>query len=965
MNASKLVLGFLIVTTSAGAWAKGPLSPEEALKAFTLPSDLRVEVAASEPLIRDPVAFDWDGRGRLWVAEMHDYPLGVGATPTKRGRPGGRVVVLRDLDGDGDYDRSTVFLDGISYPSAIKAWRDGVIVTAIPDIFYAEDRDGDGYADHRETLYTGFAHGNEQHLANTLAWGLDSWLHCANGDSGGRIQSRRSGTSLNISGRDFRIRPDDGAIEAETGMTQFGRSRDEEGNWFGCNNPTPMYQFVLMDRYLKRNPHSKARGARQNVVGGGGRVYPTSVLQERFNDLHMANRFTSCCGLSFYQDAVLPEAYRGNAFVSEPAHNLVHRMVLERNGVRFRGRRAKEDVKGEFLSSSDNWFRPTMIRCGPDGALWVADIYRMVIEHPQYFYTGNFKGLDTRAGSDRGRIYRIVPKNAKTRKIPRLGDRDQKSLASSLASSNPWIRDKAHELLVQRSPRESVPVLVSTLRDSKSWRVRLHALCALGTLAERVGDPATRLPSDLLLRSLSDESSVVRRHAVRISELFVRAGKGAEVLKKLGTLSADADANVRLQLAYSLGSFPEGGQALAAIAPDSVELRTAILSSAIPHLEALANRCLANPIAGSDELLASVLGTARALGKRGQVICKKVFTSLAREANPSRLPILASSLEGYSPSSAEEWVAVSNLTAPPRRVALDAAKDEASRGAALRVLAVVTRVAPPEQKKLRATNLEVIASLLSPQSSPGMQSAAVRALVETASDETPSALLASWPQYTPKLRGEVLDALLSRAPWTQVLLGAIESKAVTADAIDAERQRRLLSSKDAGVQARAKRVLISRPNRDREAVLKAFGAAATLKGDSTRGAKTFGTKCSVCHRLADKGHAVGPDLAALPDKTSAALLVSILDPNRAVEEKYRLYTLTMRDGRVLSGIVGDESSTQLEIIAQENRRETVLRSKILGLVREPHSMMPEGLEKDLNAQDLADVMQYVRDASKK
>ncbi len=191
-----------------------PQSPRQSLSTIRTPpaDNLVVELVASEPLVVDPVAFDWGPDGRLWVVEMRDYPNGLGwhSAQDPIGKPGGRIKVLDDDDGDGVYDRAKIFLDGIPFPTGIKVWRDGIVVTAAPQIFFAKDTDGDDVADIQEPLYRGFGEGNQQHRVNGLRWGLDNWLYVGNGDSGGNIQSLKTGQLIDVSGRDLRIQPDQG-----------------------------------------------------------------------------------------------------------------------------------------------------------------------------------------------------------------------------------------------------------------------------------------------------------------------------------------------------------------------------------------------------------------------------------------------------------------------------------------------------------------------------------------------------------------------------------------------------------------------------------------------------------------------------------------------------------------------------------------------------------------------------------
>ncbi|MFN9717612.1 MAG: neutral/alkaline non-lysosomal ceramidase N-terminal domain-containing protein [Planctomycetota bacterium] len=458
-----------------------PKTPEEALKCMTTRPDLRIVLVASEPLIRDPVAFDWDERGRLWVVEMGDYP-GTETEMSERGEPkaeggqsqdgpvdnatapafrsplsafhSGRVRLLEDTDHNGVYDKATTFLDNLAFPNGIHCWRGGVIVTMAPEVFYAEDTNGDNVADVRKTLYRGFVEGNQQHRINGLRWGLDGWLYLANGDSGGMVEgtgtrwidgklvdgpieigepkaeSRESQdgilnnaessafrsplsalTPVSLRGRDLRINPDTNELDAVSGQTQFGRERDDFGNWFGNNNSNPIYQFVLEDHYVRRNPHASISQviAQVAAIPGAAPVYPTSRTLARFNDFAYANRFTSACSTMIYRDTYLGEQFYGNAFTCEPVHNLVSRLVLTRDGYGFKGERAPDEQQSEFLASSDNWFRPTMVRTGPDGAIWVADMYRAVIEHPEWIPAEYQRKMNLYAGNDKGRIYRIVP----------------------------------------------------------------------------------------------------------------------------------------------------------------------------------------------------------------------------------------------------------------------------------------------------------------------------------------------------------------------------------------------------------------------------------------------------------------------------------------------------------------------------------------------------------------------------
>lgn len=400
-------------TWIAGAWGglamaemPPPLEPAEALASIQLRPGMEVELVAAEPLVMDPVGFDWGADGRLWVVEMRDYPNGMtwNQPDDPMNEPGGRIKVLTDTDGDGRYDEAQVFLEGLGYPTAVKVWGKGVLVTVAPQILYAEDTDDDGVADKREVWFEGFARSNQQHRVNGLAWGLDNWLHVANGDGGGVIRSGQTREEVDIRGNDLRIDPFTGRIELLSGRTQCGRHRDDWGNWFGCNNSNPLWHFPLRFDSLLRNPLVSAPRAYVDVPvePGAAPVHPASETLERFNQPDQANRWTSACGPTIYRDEWLGPQFTGNAFICEPVHNLVSRQVLSPKGSIFTSDRAEDERSSEFMASTDPWSRPVSVRTGPDGALWVADMYRLVIEHPEWIPTDVQRKLDIRAAATAG-----------------------------------------------------------------------------------------------------------------------------------------------------------------------------------------------------------------------------------------------------------------------------------------------------------------------------------------------------------------------------------------------------------------------------------------------------------------------------------------------------------------------------------------------------------------------------------
>lgn len=521
-----------------------PKSPAEALESFQVRDGFHVELVAAEPEVIDPIAFDWDAQGRLWVVEMRDYPLGLDG----QGKPGGVIKVLEDADGDGRYERATAFLEGIAYPTGVLPWKRGALISAAPDVIYAEDRDGDGHAEVRKVLFTGFHQGNQQHLFNGFEWGLNGWVYAANGDSGGHVKSIATGQEISISGRDVRFRPDTGEIETVSGQSQFGLRRDDWGNWFGNNNSTWLWQVIMPEHYLRRNPRLAVTSVHHvtSAYDDWTRVFPSSAPAVRPNQPWSLNHVTSACGPGPYRDEWFGADFATSVFVSEPVHNLIHREVLERTGATFSSRRASGEEDREFLTSTDPWFRPTTVKTGPDGALYVADMYRFVLEHPEWISPEQQARLDLRAGEDKGRIYRIVPADSHRRAVPTLAHASTDKLVTALDSQNGWQRDMAMRLLIERQDPATAEALPRLLTLTHAPQVRLQTLATLGLLQH--------LTPNLLLAALADPHPAVRAEALRQSEAF--AEREESLWPAVAALAHDSDAAVRLQAAFSLGAWP-------------------------------------------------------------------------------------------------------------------------------------------------------------------------------------------------------------------------------------------------------------------------------------------------------------------------------------------------------------------------------------------------------------------------
>jgi len=937
-----------------------PKSPQRGLSSLRMHPGLRAQLVASEPQVQDPVAISWGADGKLWVVEMRDYPLGLDG----EGKPGSRIKYLEDLNADGHYEKATLFLDKLSYATGVFPWRDGVIVTAAPLVFFARDTNGDGEADEIRTLFTGFGEVNQQHRVNGLRWGLDNWLHGANGDGNGAIVSEKSGEIVDISGRDFRINPDTGVIDPESGQTQFGIAFDDWGSRFGCANWLPVWHFAIDDAPMRRNPHFSPGNPREYIVEQA-QLYPSSRTLTRFNDFEHVNRSTSTCGLEIYRDVLLGSAYEGDVFVCEPVHNLVLRSALAPSGFTFTAKRAPGEEQSEFLSSTDNWFRPVMVRTGPDGAMYVVDMYREVIEHPEYISKETQATLNLRAGDDRGRIYRILPVHESARAVPMLANATPAELVAALESPNGALRDMAHQLLIERADVSAIPLLAALLRNAHTAQARLHALCAL--------DGLSAITAQDLLTGLNDLSPGVRQHAVRIAA--TSAMETPEIISRIIALSTDENAFVRKEVIYALpqlasneavtafskiigadGNDPYAGMALLS------SLNASNVNALVPALVNWSNTGAETP--ARDQVYPAIVGIAMAANDQKTLLALAVeSTKQGSESNDSstfaRLAKFLDAMQtkgasldslGSDDLAGQTRQRISEILDRARNVARSET-DDALRASAVSLLA--------REAEHFENDVATLAMLIA---TPGSASpVALDRLISTGDARVPSAVIAAWPAMQQELRNSAMDNLLKRGTWINTLLAALENGVPSVRELDADQRQRLLNSEDPEIRARAEKLMASVINADRQAVLDQFAAAATTPGQFLRGRHIFRERCASCHKMGEDGHAVGPDLGAITDRSPQSLLVSILDPNRAVETKYFDFRVETTDLRTINGIVAKESGNSVTLISANGIETELLRSEIETMESTSRSPMPDGLEDGLSVEDMANLIAFILD----
>jgi putative membrane-bound dehydrogenase-like protein len=520
-----------------------PLSPADSRKTFFMPPGYNVELVASEPMVIDPVAIDFDLEGRMYVVEM------LGFMPDTSGRdsrePLGRVVVLEDENDDGTMDRRTVFLDNLILPRSVKVLDRGVLVGEPPNLWLARDTTGDLKADTKERVRGdyGRAEGNPEHNANGLLWGLDNTIYTS-----------EHTYHLELKNGEFRVQP-------SLSRGQWGLSSDDAGRIYRNWNEQPLFADIVASRYYMRNPNlARTRGLYEMLIAPKDMtvwpVRPTFGINRGYRDGMLRAdgslaKYTSAGTPLIYRGDRLPRELYGNAFVTESAGNLVHRFTLHDDGTgRLTARNAYD--KGEFLASSDERFRPVNLFSGPDGTLYVVDMYRGVIQDGQYWtdYLRDYikkNKLELPVGL--GRIWRVVHESSKRDRKPSLTRESADGLVALLAHPNGWYRDTAQRLLLERAERSTVPALQKMAMGHADWRARLHALWTL--------DGLDAIDAGTAAKALADVSPEVRASGIRLAERWL-AESNHPLKASVLSMIDDANWTVRRQLAASIGSMPSG-----------------------------------------------------------------------------------------------------------------------------------------------------------------------------------------------------------------------------------------------------------------------------------------------------------------------------------------------------------------------------------------------------------------------
>lgn len=944
----------------------GPaLSPSEAMAKMKLPPGFEVDLAASEPDVVNPTAMTFDDRGRIWVCESFEYP---------RREPGpgrDRIRILEDTNGDGRYEKVTVFKEGLNIPCGIVHGNGGVYVTNAPDVLLLKDTDGDDVADTEEILFTGFGRDDTHELPNNLIWGPDGWLYGMNGVfNPAKVTSPGDGKAYEFTCAIWRYHPRTKIFElfAQGTSNPWGLDFNRQGDWFiSCCVIDHLFHMTQSGYYQRQ----------------GGPYPPLTVSLNSITTEH--HQKAAYAGLAIYDADAYPEEYRGRLLMGNLHGSCINQDILGRNGATYRQKNAPD-----FLSANDAWFMPVAQKVGPDGCLYIMDWYDRY--HCYQDANRDSPGLD-RA---KGRIYRISYQGTPRAKRFDLGKSSRDELVKLLGHPNVWWRRQAQRILNEKFDASLVPTLQKLALDaSQPNNAHQHALWLL--VSQQAMDESFHE------RVLASADAPTRNWGARavgqLGEVSPR------VFAKFRTLVNDPSADVRLQAIIAAGRLNK---------PDPLPVLLAALANEANAKDPLIPNILYNnlrvfaPARGGREILAFIDSspvaqnafaetTARwirdavnATGRRPQEIVSDLEKVLGGEKPVSDQRVrqsLQSVIDGleavgvrssdrvglFSQDVRKKVVRLASADSPARVTATVIAlwwNDPAAVIAARLILSDPGASAADRGRILRAmaerrdpADVDSIAALVGDNSVPiRIRQQAVDALATSGDVKAATTLTERYASMHPELRPAVLNAMVRSAASAAVLLDAVAAKRIAQSEMNANHVRQIQSLGDAALTRRVADVWgVVKTERDPERVkiVEQFRQVVKAgKGDATAGWKVFEAKCGQCHTIYGKGGQVGPDLTGVGRDTLDAVLTNVIDPNLVIGKPYYVHIARTKKGTVFSGLLIEETPTRV-VLRDGTKTEIIARHDIDRLVVQNISMMPEGLEKTMTQSEFRDLVAFM------
>ncbi len=958
------------------------LSPEEARKKFTLPKGFEMRLFASEPEVVNPVAMTWDERGRLWVVELYEYPLGA-----KPGEPGrDRVKILEDVDGDGRVDSVKVFLDGMSLATGVLVGNGGVFVGQAPHLYWVEDTDGDDVADKKTIVQTGFGLEDRHELLNGFTWGPDGRMYMTHGvfTVTRAVNPDQPGEPVVLTAGVARYRPESRKMEiyAEGTSNPWGVDFDAQGNAF--------VSACVIDHLFHLAPgglYSRQAGQPPHPYGYG--LLP-SIVDHRH---HMA----AYAGICVYQGDQYPAEYRGMALQGNIHDNSIHQDRLTPAGSTF-----KAGFVQDFVRANDGWFMPVSAQVGPDGAVWIMDWYD---RYPCY---QNANADPAGVDRERGRIWRAVYVGDQPGKplAPRpagldYGKASTSELVSALKHPNVWQRRMAQRVLGGRKDvAASKAAMVSMVKSGPGEDARLAALWSLFS---------TGLIDDTILDAAAEaDLASVRAWAARLTGEINQATSAS--VDRLKLLAGDDDVRVQVAVATALRQFTSG--ALTVNTPprhpldETAESLAGILEALMAKARDTDDRDLpfllwmaVEPLAMYQPELA--MGWFAEKGPQFMPLSGQLLNKVMRRFCDARdagileqavrmvgmlpadsellLPVLEGLIEGQRGKaqlpSKDSQALVSKLISHANTEVAGKARqlgslwgDTAALSASLarfqdssvsdaERIAAIKSARQSRSDDLRRALLKVVRS----DGSDAVRLEAVRALGEAGVEETGQQLLGGWSTMTPAVQRSVAELCTTRWQWRWQLFSAVEKGGVKRGDLPPTVIRTLVTAKEQAERVKAQQ-LFGKVNATSTEKLKLIAEKrrVVIEGpvDLGAGKEQARKSCLICHKLHGEGAEVGPDLTGVGRSSLDALLHNVIHPNEIIGQGYENVIVETKDGRTLAGRVVENSASRVRLLMAGPVEEVISKGDVQGMTTSENSVMPEGLEQIPDA-DFRNLIWYI------
>lgn len=997
-----------------------PLPATESMKHYSVPQGFHLQLFASEPdFVGKPIAMNWDERGRLWICETYDYPNEL--QPRGQGRD--RIRICEDTDGDGRADKFTVFAEQMSIPTAIVFHRGGVIVQDGTETLYLKDTNGDDKADVREVLINGWAMGDTHGGVSNFQYGLDNqfWGMQGYNNSTPAYGDGLKKQSETFRQGFFRFKLSNNARTPVVENVEFIRSSNnntwgfgmsEDGLIFGSTaNRNPSMFMPIANRYYER-----VRGWSAEQLGSIADTYLFKAITDKVRQVDQFGGYTAGAGHALYTARTYPpQFWNKTAFVCEPTGHLVGTFTLTRDGAGY-----TSTSPMNLIASDDEWASPIMAEVGPDGNVWVLDWYNYIIQHnpvPAGFKNGKGNAYESDLRDKKhGRIYKVVysmTESEKTRQQRRQAEESPLSidrpdeLVAALKRPNLLWRRHAQRLLVERGQTDVVPALLKLVADPSVDEIGLnvgamHALWTLhglGVITEAKPDVLEAVST-----ALKHPSAGVRRNALQVLPPSAWSVKEIERL----ALVNDTDVQVRLAALLALADQPSSATAAKVVVRRALDtantmndrwLRDAVTSAAavhaLPFLQELSQTDL-TPMQGPQidwERVAPVVERVTEHLARGKMTSAEVeqFLALLKRSRDFQVEAMLAGVGRGWPKdynitltpAAEELLVTqfqSSTTAAKGQLARLAnlwgskALDKYAGEIAAALLKSANDKSLPDAERVNAVkqlisfqslsddSVSSVLTLITPKTSSELATQFISALSASQAPALGSQLVEQSPAFSPAVRSAAMRLLVSRPATTTVFLKAVEDGKLQLAELSLDQKQALSNHPDRAIRDKARRLLSQSgglPNADREKVVKELHHVTETKGDAAAGKEVFKKQCAKCHMHSGEGTRIGPDLTGMAVHPKHELLTHILDPSRSVEGNFRVYTVQLEDGRVLSGMLAGESKTAIEIIDTEAKRHAIPREDIEQLVGSTKSLMPEGFEKQIKPEEFVNLLEFL------